>query len=365
MIFLILLAIPLVVILAFYFTSKKISWKELVTHIVFACIVAGTSASICYFSNVSDVEVWNGVVSSKKKEVVPCSHSYSCNCRESCSGEGSNRSCNTICDTCYEHSYDIDWNVYTSNNEVVNIERLDRQGKDQPPRWTNTVIGEPTTIAHRYDNYIKGSPDSLFCKTGQVDVYKSSLLEYPHIHDYYRMNRLLVESGPVTNQTAWNTGLSDINARMGARKQVNAMVVITTKPREYFFALEEYWIGGKKNDAVLVIGVDNNLQPVWSEVMAWVLDNKFKVILKEEILKLPIIDAPNVLPVFEHNITSFYQRKPMHDFEYLKASIVPTTAQWTISILIGLALAISLGLYFHHYDPFGDEYKSQYRYRRW
>lgn len=355
MIFLTLLIIPIIVIALFRFFSNSISWKETAIHFVAALIVTGVSAAACYYSNTSDTEVWNGVVREKKSEKVSCSHSYQCNCHPSCSGTGKSRTCTTVCSTCYEHSYDIDWNVYTSNGEVVSIDRVNRQGTDEPQRWSLVKIGEPTARTHSYENYIKGSPDSLFRKSGQMEVYKESILTYPHVHDYYRMNRLLIESGPVADVASWNNGLSDINARLGSAKQVNAMVVITTKPRDYYFALEQAWIGGKKNDAVLVIGVDSGLHPVWVEVMAWVLDNKFKVLLKEEVLSLQSIEAGTTLPVFEKNITALYKRKPMHDFEYLKASIVPTTFQWTVSIIIGLIVTIGLGIYFHMADPFGDE----------
>lgn len=365
MIFLTLLIIPLIVILLFYFISKEISWKELTVQIIVALIVAGASAAICYYSNVTDTEVWNGVVNSKKREEVPCSHSYQCNCHESCTGTGKDRSCSQVCSTCYEHSYDVDWNVYTSNNEVIEIDRVDRQGTTQPTRWSQVKIGDPTSVKHNYENYIKASPDSLFRKSGQKEVYEKFLLEYPDVYDYYHMDRLLVESGPVIDRVTWNNTLSNINARIGASKQVNAMVVITTKPREYYYALEEHWIGGKKNDAVLVIGVNDNLQPVWVEVMAWVLDNRFKIVLKEEIMKLASIEATTVLPVYEKSIVSFYQRKPMHDFEYLKASIVPSTTQWVVSILIGLVFAVGLGLLFHHHDPFDDKFRHSFRYRRY
>jgi hypothetical protein len=99
--------------------------------------------------------------------------------------------------------------------------------------------------------------------------------------------------------------------------------------------------------------------------MAWVLDNKFKIILKEEIMKLPSIEATAVLPVYEKNIVSFYQRKPMHDFEYLKASIVPSTTQWIVSILVGLVFAVGLGFLFHYHDSFEDKYRPLSRYRRY
>lgn len=136
----------------------SITWKEFGLIVLAQLFVAG----IVSCSNTRDIEAWNGVVTGKQKVAVPCSHTYSCNCHEVCSGSGKDRSCRTECDTCYEHhsflrtipGNDYDWRVYTSNGEVVEIDRVDRQGVREPPRFTAVRMGEPTTLAHTYTNYM-------------------------------------------------------------------------------------------------------------------------------------------------------------------------------------------------------------------
>lgn len=361
--------IPLIIALVGYWISKEISGKELAIIIAALAACAGISVAICYYGNTTDVEAWNGVVTAKQRNTVSCSHSYQCNCYESCTGSGKDRSCSQVCSTCYEHNHDYDWDVYTSNGETITIEREDRQGVNQPIRWTRVTIGEPTSVSHKFENFIKGAPGTLFRKTGQMDRFKGSIPSYPKVYDYYHLDRLIDPSGSVRDSRAWNEQLSQINAKLGHSKQVNAMVLVTTQPREYYFALEQAWIGGKKNDAVLVVGVDSEMKPIWTEVMAWVSDESFRINLKEEILNLPRLEREATLSVLEKHISLNFKRKPMHDFEYLKASIVPTTTQWIVSLLIGSMLAIGLTFLFHNVDPFEDRFsRPRYNYsshRRW
>jgi len=354
MIFIGFISVPLLIAIVGYLVSKEISVKEMAVIVGVLAVVSGISVAVCYYGNTSDTEVWNGVVRSKNSEHVSCSHSYKCNCHTTCTGSGKDQRCSESCSTCYDHPYDVDWNVFTSNGETIKIDRIDRQGVDQPPRWTAVRIGEPTTLPHRFTNYIKGSPGTLFRNSGQADKFKGQLPKYPEVYDYFRMDRLIADPGTVSGQASWNASLSEINGRLGSAKQVNAIVIVTRQPREFFYALEESWIGGKKNDAILVIGVDSDSKPVWTEVMAWVKDEGFKVKLKEDALNLPKVEREATLAVFEKNIAASYQRKPMHDFEYLKASIVPSTLQWVLVLLISSLISFGLVWYFHNNDPFED-----------
>lgn len=356
MVFLVLMLLPSVVILVAYKLLDSISIKKLMLQFGVQIVTAISCAAICYYSSVSDTEVWNGTVVSKTRQRVSCTHTHRCNCRKDSKG-------NESCDQCPDHPYDVDWEVSTSNREVFTIDRIDSQGIEEPSRWRSVRVGEPTSRPHRYTNYIKGSPGTLFRKTGQLEKYKADIPEYPTVYDYYRIQRLLASPGLVADSASWNAELDRINADIGAHKQVNAMVLITNKPRDFFFALEESWLGGKKNDAILVIGVDKQMTPIWVEVLAWTDNQMFKIKLKEEVLSLPLITKETTLPIFAQNIITHYKRKPMHDFEYLKASIVPTTTQWIISILVSLLVAGGMIWAMMNTDPFNEIRNRRYHSR--
>lgn len=360
MIFLTLFILPLLVMIVVALIGRQISWTEGVIQVAVQAGIAAISAIIVYYSNVSDTEVWNGRIVKKEKNEVHCEHSYSCNCHESCTGSGSNRSCSQVCDTCYRHFEDYDWDIYTSNHEEITISRVDDQGKQEPPRWSKAELGEPTAVEHDYVSYIKASPDSLFRRQGLKEKYQAKLPKYPEVSDYYRINRF-ISLIPNQDHKKWNNGLNEINGDLGARKQANVLVVLTNEGPEYFYALEEHWLGGKKNDIVLVIGM-NEAAPAWANVMAWTTSEIFKVKLRDQVMELKEISPEAVLPILVSNVDTYFQRKPMSDFAYLKASIKPSILQWVLSLLIGFGVSGGLAWYFHHNEfEFGEFASRRYR----
>jgi hypothetical protein len=366
---LILLVLPVAVAVFSFVVLKGITWKEFLLHVGIQLIVAGISAWIIYSKNTGDVEIWGGFVTYKQRETVSCSHSYQCNCRPvtTCSGSGKSQTCSTTthCDTCYEHLHDYDWNVYTSNRETITIDRVDRQGTGEPPRWTQVKVADPTARPHGYTSYIKAAPDTLFRHQGLKAKYAGKLPSYPRrIYDYYKINRLVLQGVNVADPVAWNEGLMRINADIGARKQVSMAVVLTDQPAEWFYALEEDWIGGKKNDAILVIGLEpGSLKPAWAQVMAWTTAKLYEVKLRDAVMALPEITPGATLKVLHDTTEEYYKRKPMKDFEYLQASIKPNTTQLVVAIVIGLIIAAALTAILQRYDVFGDERRS-YGFRR-
>lgn len=356
--FLIVFIVPLLLAVGLFLLTEGITAKELSAVAGVALVIVATSAGIVSCANTHDVEVWNGTVTGKERVTVSCSHSYSCNCRETCSGSGRNRSCSTTCDTCYEHMWDYDWDVYTSNSETVTIGRIDRQGVSEPPRWTAVRVGEPTSLKHSYTNYVKASPDSLFRHQGLKEKYRGTLPDYPQrVYDYYRLDRFVaLGSTNVGEPVAWNSDLSRLNAELGREKQVNIIVVtVVDKPHEWYYALEEDWVGGKKNDVVLVASLDSDGKPQWVEVMAWTTNEMFRIALRDRVLDMPKLDRTQTIAALQSTVGELYRRKPMKDFEYLNSQIVPTPTEWTVTLIIALVVCGGLAVYCQQNDVFGDE----------
>lgn len=353
MILLTMLLIPTFVALGFLiFGGHKITLKEFFVQLGAQVLIMGGFYAAISYGNTYDTEVWNGRVASKAREKVSCSHSYSCNCRTVCSGSGKSRSCHTVCQTCYEHAYDIDWAVYTTLKERLEINRIDRRGMGEPPRWTSVSIGEPTSTTHGYTNYVKGAPDSLFRHSGLVEKFKTRLPKYPiNIYDYYRLDRFLTVETTVVDAAEWNKQLSDINADLGHAKQVNAVIVVTGQaPEDYYYALEQQWIGGKKNDVVVVVDVDETKKINWVEVMAWTDNRLFQVTLRDHIRSVGILDRDKILAYVKQDVSDLYVRKSMKDFEYLKSTITPSVGEWIAAMILGLLISVGIGIFFHKND---------------
>lgn len=352
--FLIVFLVPLAVAGFAFVVLDGISLKELACVAGACLVVAASSAGVVSCANTHDVEVWNGVVTGKQQVIVSCSHSYRCRCHQECSGSGKNKSCSEVCDTCYEHLRDYDWDVYTSNQETITIERIDRQGVHEPPRFTRVKMGEPTSRTHSYKNYIKGSPDSLFRHQGLKEKFANEMPSYPgEVYDYYRLDRFVAVGFDVPERNKWNWELMRVNAELGARKQVNMIVVLVKdRPHDWYYALEETWIGGKKNDAVLVVSVDNSMKPQWAEVMAWTSNEAFKVKLRDDIMDDQVITRDSVMTALANNVSKHYVRKPMKEYEYLNSAIKPSGLEWGITLFIALLIAGVLTWLFQVHNPF-------------
>lgn len=363
MILLTLLLIPtLIALFVFLFGQKKVTWQEFLIQMVAQCLILGAAYSIMLWSNTKDLEVWNGRVALKRNEKVHCRHSYSCNCYTYCSGSGSSRSCHTICQTCYEHSYDMDWYLKTTNSETININTIDRQGLREPPRWTRAQIGDTTALTHSYENYIKASPDSLFRKIGLIEKYKDQLPDYPqNVYDYHYLDRTVLVGINLSDRALWNKELRELNSNIGKAKEANIVVVITkNKPDEYFYALEQQWIGGKKNDVIVVIDTNDEGMINWTETMAWTDNHIFKINMRDSLLKLKKLDQELILPTIQAIVLKDYVRKPMKDFEYLKQSIVPTKNQYIGLTIFGLLVSLGISWFVFNND-FVTETRRRYR----
>ncbi len=345
---LISILIPTFIALMFFiFASHKINFKMFLIQIVVQVLILLAYIGLIGWHNTHDIEVWNGRVVSKEHHHVSCEHSYSCNCVTSCGKNG----CSTTCSTCYEHYYDVSWYAHTSNDESIEIDRVDRQGLREPSRWSSIQIGEPTAVEHSFTNYVKGAPDTLFKKTGLVQQYKDKIPAYPKIYDYYHMNRFIPVGLSVTDIARWNNELEDINASLGKSKEVNIMMMVTKNmPEDYFYAVEEAWIGGKKNDFITMVNIDDGGKVTWSKVMAWSQNKMAETVVADAMVKIGTLDRPKMIEEIKTDVSQNFQRKHMADFKYLDNKVEMGKWEWIWDIVIGLTLSIGIGIFYMKND---------------
>lgn len=323
--------------------NRDITWLEMGINVVIVVLLVSGVWQAGRYGKMADVEMWNGEVTGKEKTWVSCSHSYRCNCRETCSGSGSSRSCSETCDTCYEHFNDWDWDVSSTAGNFT-IDRIDRRGSNEPPRWTNVRVGEPAARPHSFVNYIKAAPDSLFHKSdGLAEKNMSLLPTYPSVYDYQWINRVIPLGLALPEAPEWNAKLALALRKLGPARQVNAIIVVVKTPdQSYVHSLEAHWLGGKKNDVVVVLGVPEYPKISWAYVMSWTKEELFKVELRDALLTLGHVDNTPVVETIEAHIAKKFVRRHMKEFEYLKDEIDPPT--WVIILAILLATVGSIGL---------------------
>lgn len=285
-----------------------------------------------------DVEILNGYVTGKERNKVSCSHSYECMCyySTSCSGSGSNRVCSQIrhCSTCYEHSHDFDWDVHTTVGGIE-IDRIDRQGLREPPRWTQVQVGEPASREHSYMNYVLGNKDSLFSRSDQqfAERFKDKIPKYPSVYDYYRVSRVLNVSGLSLPTTYWNDYLNNTLKTLGAAKQVNIVWVVTSgQPIEYFQGLVYAWSGGKKNDVIVVTDITKDMKINWGRSTSFADGMNNRELHSRNGMTLTGHDMGiGVFSEVASNISKGYNRVEMKEMEYLKWRDLKT---WEVIVVV-------------------------------
>lgn len=338
----------------------KITFKEGLAQAGIATIISIMVIAGIYYKDMGDSAVVNGQVTGKERVRVSCSHSYSCNCYTTCSGSGKNRTCTRHCSTCYEHGYDVDWRVYTSVGNLE-IQRVNRQGTSEPPRWTNVIVGEPASSTQSYINYVKAAPKSLFAMEqleSDTPKYGALIPKYPVIYDYYRINRVVQVGTTYPQAKELNDNLNMALRSLGASKQVNINVLfVKTADTNYRYALERAWLGGKKNDVTVILGLNPDNSFSWvdtmtfgknagNELLAVVMRDRIKAVASNQQLG----NAGVLSDAIIRSVTSDFHRKSMEDFKYLKEDYSPNSAAIIWFIIIQLLVLTGTTIFFYHFE---------------
>lgn len=372
-----LLAIPLITpLVAKRIWHTSINWTEMVISMVLvSAIVAGVwQAGV--FSMTSDVEIWNGKITDKQMNDGHYVRSYECNCTTSCSGSGSNQSCTTSCDTCYEDHYTRSYDGYSTVgnwtfDSIDTTWRMTRDAFPPPASYTNCVVGEPASRPHAYTNYVQAVPESLFHDDSTITTYADKVPAQPNVYGFYKFNRVIQVGTNYAHATELNMILNNALRSLGPLKQANIIVILTNiDDPNYRYAVERKWLGGEKNDITLFVGLEGTTIK-WVDVMTWALNKgneMFHVKLRDAVKALGTIDDVNALSnVVVTTTKNLYDRPHMKDFEYLEEDIQP--ADWVIILAVILALGGSIGMtiLFHYKevdDVIGGFFKNHRKTRR-
>ena len=340
------------------FTHKDYVWEEFGIQTAASLVYAGIMYALLFSTtaDLMDREYWNGKVNQFNyyEEWTELVH-YT---EEVCSGSGKNRSCRTVYKT--RHDYHAPyWEIKTSNDETLSInknqyakaekkfgateKKLFRSGQIsvgdgnlfyvQP----NKII--PASVAHSYINYVTAAKQTVIKKTVSEDkinilVKNKKLRPYPIGYDGPYGNNLLdrvIDTTGTANVKKLLEDLDLVSVEIGKSHQANPIIYITDLDRTFVAALEHYWNKAKKNDIVLVLGVDTLGNIQWSDVIAWTNNSDFYVDISNKFKNMNVND---VIPTFKDLIIKEYKRKPMEEFAYLKENIT-LEWYWQLFIIIG------------------------------
>lgn len=346
--FLIFAAIAYAVALRIF--PHTVTWKEVLIGIAVQCVIITTVLYAGIYSKGHDVQILNGYVTEKFKDRVSCEHSYSCNCRNVCSGTGSSRSCSQECDTCYEHTHDYDWVVNSTVGSLL-IPRIDSQGVKEPPRFSKVEVGEFFAKESSYFNYIKASPLTIFDK----NLIETQIQTPPYIsvYDHYRINRVInFGSAFVGDFNSLNSHLNERLKTLGNQKKVNVVVLFHKGTNAFVETVRAKMYGGKINDVVVAIKASQSGDVETVDVFSWSKNDLVNVKIRDAVLDMKVLGDMKLL---SDNITNIilkeYQPRRIEEFQYLKANIEPPVGIIWFLWIFGLAFPFVWGYIAHkHLD---------------
>lgn len=379
--------IPLVIGLVIWLKSDKVILQEWLGAAAAAFIISIVMHIVAAKGMTSDSETWSGQVSSVQyiprwkeyyEEAVYRTEYYTVNeTRTRTVGSGKNsrtesytvrvQKSKQVFDHWESHRrwHEARWNCETDLNQSFSISEGDynrivsRFGKSEPRagrRRTgehasrmlegdpNDYFGvnvnrwcEPVTDKRSFENRVKACPSvfSFIKVPTNINVFP-----YPNNTDIFRSNRLLGEARKIDALK-----FDQLNSFLGARKKIN-LIMVGFKDADSMLA--EYqkasWIGGKKNDLVLMYNVNSTGTVTWTRVFGWSESEICKRNIESILLSKPIDDT--LLPLLSSEITANYTIKDWSKFDYL--TIEPRTGHYVwFFIILGLT-QIGLYVYFHH-----------------
>lgn len=340
MIWLILILPMLVPILSMFYYGRNRSVAEYGIHALITIVVTCSVFYAGKYFPALDKEILNGYVTDKKQVYNPRTEYYDCNCRTVTSGSGKNKTSSRQCDTCTRIIPEWDWRVFTTVGSLT-ISRIDSSGRREPPRWTAVKINECASLENTYINQIKGVKDSIFHY--DKDLIKNyKIPEYPSVTDYYRFNHVINQTDVDTK--GWNEYISERLKTLGTQKQLNIIVVLTNKDYGFFDALKYEWLGGKKNDVLLVFGLDKNKVSWFGSTS---LADGYKNQTLHANLRMNAIDRVADMSLLGEQINIIerdFVRVPMEEFDYLTSESDPPTWIMVLATVLGVLSSVGASL---------------------
>jgi hypothetical protein len=200
-------------------------------------------------------------------------------------------------------------------------------------------------IAHQFLDAPKGQGDI----SRKEKRFKDLLPTYPtDIHDYYRATHVLNAGGvPVDDWASWVWLMNEVNGDLGVQKQVNVtLLFVKTADPKYVLALKDKWLGGKKNDAIIVIGSLDGNKIEFADVVSWSPNELFKVTLRDNIMTAGSLRRRDVIAdVIRAEIGGKFQRMHMKDYHYLVRSYQPSSGVMLFLIIFGFLGSVGLAIW--------------------
>lgn len=336
-----LILVPILVGGVSFYFFRTITWKEFLLQLVSCCLFLFGSYKLASCAMLMDTEYLHGRITKKASGTEKC-----CHCRQVCNSRDKKGNCTSYREVC-QHGTDYWWSLRTT---VGTIGIRDCSASRRAPKiWKEAKVGEPATVASHYTNYLFADKESLV-RHDVVKKFKGQIPAFPGTHTKYKRNSV-VSSGPRI-PAGWQEEFSEINADMGAKHQVDIVVLLTdARSPEYAQAVEGKWLYGPKNALTFVVSVEGDTIR-WARAVTFSKVEDLKVAAREELRGKPLSVLPEVAPAL---VGMLWKRTPMSDYEYLEKSMTLSTGWMVFLYILAFFVSIAVSIVMHREDVFGDE----------
>lgn len=354
-----------------WLVTKKIVWQEWAGGSIAAILLAGIFHAIAFYGQTSDVEMWRGEV--VKVVFYPeWVEEYEVAVYKTVTRTRTvNGKTQTYTDRVFSHYEDRYrthheyWEAETNINitprigrEVFNeigqrfggnriAEQVYKSGFHRGDRniyfyRNETGWVEPVNDTKRWDNRLKAAPSIYdFAEVSEEQV--EQLFEWPNNDNWRVSNTLLGDAGEI-EPLAWD----QLAAKLGPTRQANLIFVgfPAGTPSTTAQWQQAYWAGGKKNDVVICVAINNN-RAEWVHSFGWSNNAQVWAELNEIMLYNQFNN--DILPLIEKAVVSHYERKEWEEFKHLEVQ-PPTWVYWVFPLVLLLTQG---GLYvWFHYNEY-------------
>lgn len=337
-----LVVLPFILLMTVFKDNKEFSISDAALSSFVSLIICFGTFNFGVGMKVDDVEVRSGEVTNKTRVEDSYQESYSCGTSEKPK-------------TCYRTIYRVTWTVITNVGSRV-VDKVESRFRTvyatpNPHRYKIIQIGEPAALDYTFRNYVKGSPESLFGSRMIEKQHETLVKEYPAVvYDIYRARRVVNLAGAEQQTKEWNDLLAEKHKVWGYKNKANVMLVFVKDPDFLIgMSLKNFWLQGKQNDLVVVVGLgENGSEILWTDVFSWTENELLKLKLKDDLLNLKTVENKTAfIEAIDKHMPDFKYRDMEKDFKYLEVDIKPEP-YWLILVVLFAVVGSFLAVIWKH-----------------
>ena len=323
---------------AFWWHNRERDLAVTATGFIIGLVVALATFYGPMYWQASDEELLSGSVAEKNRVYDPETEYYDC---------GKDSHGNTK--TCSREIPRWRWDVVSDYGDRYSEHTY--QSIRAPEIYSGAQIGDPFASTKRFLNFQNVSDQSVMVDRQSAEEYRGWLPRYPHVYAGFKVSRGFSNT-PCMDQRGLSHHLSLAQKRWGPMHGVNVSVIVVgpkTNWNQFTNALASKWKGGKKNDAVLVLGVDDECRAVHAWSFSRSADEKLDdrgrtfttalYVNAHEALsqqKGPI-SVPVIIDSIDKSL-SLFQREDLGRYDFLADEYSPP--YWLVGVSLVLVLAV-------------------------